>query len=111
LSVSLDPMRGHERAGHRLALALSPSVDNARAGLTIACPVTRQEKGYPFEVRVLTHMPLQGVFLADQIRSLDWSARQVRPMLTESGKTLAVPDASIGRVLGLLNRLLFQPDA
>ena len=106
--VSLDPTPGHEQAGHRLALVLSPAVYNARAGLMLACPVTRQVKGYPFEVRVPADTPLQGVFLADQVRSLDWAARRARPMLAADGETLIVSESVLAQVQGRLQRLLFD---
>lgn len=48
--ITLDPQAGHEQAGRRPALVLSPSVYNGRVGLALLCPITSQVKGYPFEV-------------------------------------------------------------
>jgi mRNA-degrading endonuclease toxin of MazEF toxin-antitoxin module len=48
--VSLDPRAGHEPAGRRPALVLSPAAYSGRVGLALLCPVTGQVKGYPFEV-------------------------------------------------------------
>jgi mRNA interferase MazF len=73
----------------------------------IACPITRQQKGYPFEVVVPGGTALEGVFLVDQIRSLDWSAREVRPLLTD-GSPVTVPESTMADVLGLLRRLLLD---
>ncbi len=73
--TSFDPQTGHEQAGRRPALVLSPASYNGKVGLALACPVTSQVKGYPFEVS-LTSKRVRGVVLADQIRSLDWRARQ-----------------------------------
>lgn len=39
------------------------------------CPITSQIKGYPFEVALSSGLPLTGVILADQVKSLDWRAR------------------------------------
>ena len=73
--LHFDPQSGHEQAGRRPALVLSPASYNERAGLAILCPITLQQKGYPFEV-VLPEGPVQGVVLADQVKSLDWRARK-----------------------------------
>lgn len=73
--VSFDPQSGHEQAGRRPALVLSPREYNERAGLALACPITSKVKGYPFEVSINARR-VQGVILADQIRSLDWRTRQ-----------------------------------
>lgn len=43
----------------------------------LACPITSQEKGYPFEVPIRGKQ-IQGVALSDQVRALDWHARRVR---------------------------------
>jgi mRNA interferase MazF len=40
------------------------------------CPVTTQIKGYPFEVPIPSGVNVQGVVLADQLKSLDWQARE-----------------------------------
>lgn len=74
--ITLNPQAGHEQAGRRPAVVLSPGAYNARVGLALFCPVTSKEKGYPFEVRIPAGLPVSGVILADQLKSLDWRARQ-----------------------------------
>ena len=74
--ITLNPQAGHEQAGRRPAVVLSPGTYNARVGLALFCPVTSKEKGYPFEVRIPAGLPVSGVVLADQLKSLDWRARQ-----------------------------------
>lgn len=71
--IDFDPQAGHEQAGHRPAVVLSPAAYNGRVGLMVCCPVTTQVKGYPFEV-ALSGMPAS-VALADQVKSLDWRRR------------------------------------
>nr|MDP2191333.1 endoribonuclease MazF [Rhodoferax sp.] len=73
-----DPQAGHEQAGHRPALVLSPKAYNAATGLMLCCPVTTQVKGYPFEVTLVGSKGLKGVVLSDQVRSMDWEARQAK---------------------------------
>jgi mRNA interferase MazF len=74
--ITLDPQAGHERAGRRPALVLSPSVYNRKVGLALFCPITSQVKGYPFEVPLPAGLPIAGVVGADQVKSLDWRARK-----------------------------------
>ena len=72
------PQTGHEQAGHRPALVLSPVSYNSKTGLMLWCPITSQVKGYPFEVHLGRIAGVRGVVLADQVKSLDWHARQAR---------------------------------
>jgi mRNA interferase MazF len=74
--ITLDPQAGHEQAGRRPALVLSPSAYNGRVGLALFCPITSQVKGYPFEVSLPAGSPVSGVVGADQVKSLNWRARQ-----------------------------------
>lgn len=73
--LSFTPQSGHEQAGRRPAVVLSPSAYNSRTGLMICVPVTTQVKGYPFEVPVSSRV-VTGVALSDQVKSLDWRSRQ-----------------------------------
>jgi len=100
--LQFDPRAGHEQARRRPALVLSPRAYNQRVGLALVCPLTTQVKGYPFEVAVppVDGSRLVGVILADQIKSLDWRARQAA-LLDR------VPDATVSEVVGLLGRLLY----
>ena len=76
--MSFTPQAGHEQAGHRPALVVSPRAYNAATSLALCCPITSQVKGYPFEVELPADGSVIGVVLADQIKSLDWRARQAR---------------------------------
>lgn len=75
--VNFSPQHGHEQAQGRPAIVLSPKSYNAKASLALMCPITSHSKGYPFEVAVDTGK-VQGAILTDQVRSLDWQARQAR---------------------------------
>ena len=74
--VNFDPQAGHEQAGHRPALVLSPARYNGLRGMMLCCPLTTKLKGYPFEV-VISQSPPSAI-LADQIKNLDWRARKAR---------------------------------
>lgn len=73
--MSFTPQSGHEQAGRRPAVVLSPKAYNSKAGLLVCVPVTNQIKGYPFEV-ALSGSAATGVALADQVKSLDWRSRE-----------------------------------
>jgi len=74
--LQFNPQAGHEQAGHRPALVLSPVSYNRRSGLMLCCPMTNQRKGYPFEVVVEGDTDRESVVLADQVKSLDWKVRK-----------------------------------
>jgi mRNA interferase MazF len=76
--LQFTPQRGHEQSGPRPALVLSPRAYNRKVGLALACPVTAQVKGYPFEVLLPEGLAARGAILCDQIKSLDWRARKAR---------------------------------
>jgi len=97
--ITLNPQAGHEQAGRRPAVVLSPAAYNDIVGLAILCPITRQIKGYPFEVRIPSGLPVSGAILADQVKSLDWRAREAEPAGT-------LPATTVVEVLHKLNTLL-----
>ena len=74
--VDLNPQRGHEQRGRRPALVLSHRSYNGKTGLALLCPITSKVKGYPFEV-VVEGKNINGCVLSDQVKSLDWSVRNV----------------------------------
>ena len=74
--LTFDPQAGHEQAGRRPAVVLSPAAYNRRIGLIVACPVTSQAKGYPFEVPLPPDSAVTGVILSDRLKSVDWRVRQ-----------------------------------
>ena len=71
VKMSFDPQSGHEQAGWRPALVVSPALYNRASSLALLCPITSRAKGYPFEVALPDGLGVSGVILADQIRSLD----------------------------------------
>jgi mRNA interferase MazF len=97
--ITLNPQAGHEQAGRRPAVALSPKIYNNKTGLAIFCPITSQIKGYPFEVIVPEGLPVAGAILSDQIKSLDWRTRNAELICP-------LPDEIISEVLQKLNTLL-----
>jgi mRNA interferase MazF len=78
--LTFDPQAGREQAGRRPALILSPRVYNAKSGLALACPITNQAKGYPFEVVIPAGRGAKGVVLTDHLKSIDWRARHAESL-------------------------------
>ena len=76
--LEFDPQKGHEQAGRRPAVVLSPANYNKNSGLAILCPVTKQVKDYPFEVLLPEGLDIGGVILVDQIKSFDWQSRKAQ---------------------------------
>ncbi|MBE2222459.1 MAG: endoribonuclease MazF [Anaerolineae bacterium] len=97
--INFDPQAGHEQAGHRPAVVLSPKAYNQKVGLAILCPITNQAKGYPFEVSLPENMGITGVILSDQVKSLDWRVRQ-------AAFKVSLPDDVVDKVLAKLGTLL-----
>jgi len=80
--INMNPQAGHEQAGRRPAVVLSPENYNRKTGLAIFCPITSQVKGYPFEVLLPDGLPVEGAILADQVKSLDWRIRDTELICT-----------------------------
>ncbi|CAD7341521.1 endoribonuclease MazF [Sphingomonadales bacterium 56] len=97
--LEFDPQAGHEQAGHRPALVLSPAKYNGLRGMMICCPMTTRIKGYPFEVVESRDPP--SVVLADQVKRLDWRARRATKKGKVSKATLADTQAKIRALLVL----------
>ncbi|PSB14175.1 mRNA-degrading endonuclease [filamentous cyanobacterium CCP1] len=76
--LDFNPTKGLEQRGHRPAFVLSPRSYNAKSSLALVMPITKQQKGYPFEVLLPSELQIQGVILADQIKCLDWKVRNVQ---------------------------------
>lgn len=78
--LQFDPQTGHEQAGRRPALVISPRIYNRKTGLALLCPITSNVKGYPFEAHIPPGSKATGVVLCDQVKSLDWRARKARKL-------------------------------
>ncbi len=74
--ITFSPQAGHEQAGRRPAVVLSPASYNGKVGLAILCPITGRVKDYPFEVIIPPNLTVSGTVLADQVKNLDWRARR-----------------------------------
>jgi mRNA interferase MazF len=97
--LQFDRQAGHEQAGHRPAVVISPHAYNRRVGLALCCPVTSQVKGYPFEILLPRGLGVEGAILSDQIKSLDWRVRKARRI---GNLPAGVLQETVGKILALV---------
>jgi mRNA interferase MazF len=96
--LQFDPQAGHEQAGHRPALVLSPSNYNGKTDLMLCCPLSTRIKGPPFEVAISLGAET-GVVLSDQVKSLDWKVRKARRKGSAPAPVLAEVRAKVKALL------------
>lgn len=97
--LDFSPQTGHEQAGRRPALVLSPFAYNRKVGLALFCPITSRVQGYPFEVAIPAVEKVSGVVLSDQVKSLDWRKRRAELIAK-------LPDDTLDDVIKKLKTLL-----
>ena len=98
--LEFDPQSGHEQAERRPAFVVSPRAYNRKVGLALFCPVTSRTKGYPFEVPLPAEGKTGGALLSDQLKSLDWRARNAARI---ERAPEAVVDEVTARILALVD--------
>jgi mRNA interferase MazF len=102
--LQFNPQAGHEQAGHRPALVVSPKSYNQKVGLALFCPITSHIKGYPFEVLLSGEGRASGAVLSDQIKSLDWRVRKAK-------RISRVPTDVVKEVLAKISTLIEGDDS
>ena len=99
--INLNPQAGHEQAGRRPALVVSPTAYNKKVGLALCCPITSHVKGYPFEALIPPGSRVDGAVLSDQVKCLDWRARS-------AALIGPLPEPVVDEVLKKLGALLHE---
>lgn len=97
--ITMNPTVGHEQSGRRPALVVSPGSYNGKVGLAILCPITSQVKGYPFEVPIPEGLPVGGVVLSDQAKSVDWRSRGAELVCRLPAESTAAVLQRLGRLV------------
>lgn len=100
IAVTLDPQSGHEQRGRRPALVVSNDLFNRHTGLCIACPVTNTRRDHPFHVPVPDDMSVTGVIMVEQVKSLDYRARDVK-------RIGSIETAVLDEVLAILDACIY----
>jgi len=98
--VDFTPQAGHEQAGWRPALVISPADDNKKTGLLLGCPITSHVKGYPFEVALPPGLRIQGVVLSDHLRNMDWKVRHADFIAKAPNSLVEDVVAKLGTLIG-----------
>ena len=98
--LNFNPGSGHEQKGKRPAVVISPKGYNEKVGLGLFCPITSKVKNYPFEVKI-ENDKINGVVLADQIKSLDWKTREIEFIAK-------VTSGNLGDLIDKLGVLIFE---
>jgi mRNA interferase MazF len=96
--LELDPQAGHEQAGHRPALVVSPAGYNGKTGLMVCCPMSTKVKGHPFEV-IFEIDGVASAVLSDQVKSLDWKVRSAKKKAVAPSVVMAHVRAKIKALL------------
>jgi mRNA interferase MazF len=100
IRVDFNPQAGHEQAGRRPAIVLSPTEYTRTVGLAVVCPITNVTKGYPWEVPIPDNPFVSGVVLADQVKSIAWRQRRAEFLCTPNSGLL---DEVVERTIALLS--------
>jgi mRNA interferase MazF len=99
--VDFNPQSGHEQAGRRPALVLSPRIYHAKTALAVVCPITSNTSPYPFKVMLPEGLPIGGAVLADQVKSIDRNARGLQIAGRAPRSVLVDVQAKLAALLGI----------
>jgi mRNA interferase MazF len=100
VALTFDPQSGHEQRGRRPALVVSNDLFNKATGLCIACPITNSRRDYPFHVSIPDDCDVTGVVMVEQVKSIDFRARNVK-------RIGPAPGAVLEEVLSLIDACIY----
>jgi mRNA interferase MazF len=95
------PQKGHEQAGHRPALVMSPRIYHERSKLAVVCPITSNTQAWPWKVTLPDGLAVAGAVLVDQIRAIDRGARRLRLAGQAPEAVVAEVQAKLAALLGI----------
>ncbi len=97
--LTFDPQAGHEQMGRRPAFVVSVDAFSKATKLAICCPITNTDRGTPFHVAVPQSSGLTGFVMCEQIKSIDYQARNMKKVGIASeeflNEVLSVIDACL----------------
>jgi mRNA interferase MazF len=99
--LDFSPHAGHEQAGRRPAIVLTPRRYHEVTHKAVVCPITSTERGWPTEVKLPAGLPVSGVVLVDEIRSIDRGARHMKIAGNAPQGVLDEIDARLAPLLSL----------
>jgi len=99
--VGFTPQSGHEQAGHRPALMISPRIYHERSKLAVVCPITPNTQPWPWKVMLPQGLAVSGAVLVDQVRSIDRGARRLRLAGVAPQSVVAEVQAKLAALFGI----------
>ena len=75
-----SPTLGHEPTGRRPSLVVSSDFFNASTSMTMVCPITSTDNGFPLHFKLPDNLKIQGFIVSEQVRGLDLNARQAKKL-------------------------------
>jgi mRNA-degrading endonuclease toxin of MazEF toxin-antitoxin module len=106
IEVDADRAAGHEQQGRRPVLVVSVNALQNALGLAMVCAVTthggRAESARnDLEVSIAPGLPVKGVILPHQLRTIDLKARNAKKLGAVPRTTLQATRARLKTLLGL----------
>ena len=98
--IDFSPTLGTEQSGRLPALVLSEASSNHAAGRALVALITSRIRDWPFEVTMARDSPVAGVALVDQVRIVDWRARNAKPAGAAPAAILDEARAKLGALIG-----------
>lgn len=99
VTLDFDPQSGHEQKGRRPAIVVSKDAFNKATGMAMCCPITNTDRKVPFHVPMSGRTSLTGFVMCEQVKSLDFRARNMRLIERAPQEllddVLAIIDASV----------------
>ena len=81
--INFSPQSGHEQAGHRPALVVSNKIFNEKTGMTILCPITTKDNGFPLHLPLVGTEKIFGYVMCEHIKAFDDQAAHTRDFSRE----------------------------
>jgi mRNA-degrading endonuclease toxin of MazEF toxin-antitoxin module len=101
--VDFTPQSGHEQAGHRPALVMSPFIYHERSKLAVVCPITSNPRPWPWKVMLPDGLAVSGAVLVDQLRAIDRAARRLRLAGVAPQSVVAEVQAKLAALFGIVS--------
>ena len=100
LWIDFSPTLGTEQSGRRPALVLSEAIYNQATGRALVAPITSRVRDWPFVVAMDVDSPVAGVAMLDQVRVIDWRARNAKHAGAVPAAILDEARAKLGALIG-----------
>ncbi len=77
VEFNFSPSKGHEPMGRRPGLVVSSDEFNASTSMTLICPITTADSGFPLHIPLPEELEeCRGFVVTEQIRAFDLETRQ-----------------------------------